>query len=122
MKIALTQAYLKVKCYSYFTIVADNLILATDTSETKFRLKVFGAAFFKKGQYSSALVGARCNCLLDVLDLCCDTLEDLLDSSEAWNGNILALSAVVVGNDSCLLVVNRDAVADNILRCIIGTT
>ncbi len=115
MKIALTQAYLKVKCYSYFTIVADNLILATDTSETKFRLKVFGAAFFKKGQYSSVLVSARCSCLLDVLNLCCDTLEDLLDSSEAWYGYILTLFAVVVGNNGGLLVIDLDAVADNVL-------
>ena len=41
MKIALTQACLKVKCYFCFSIVADNVILATATSETEFRTKLF---------------------------------------------------------------------------------
>ena len=56
MKIALTQACLKVKCYFCFSIVADNVILATATNETKFRIKVFGAAFFKKGQYYAGVL------------------------------------------------------------------
>ena len=51
MKIALTQACLKVKCYFCFSIVADNVILATDNFQNEVLAKVFGAAFFKKGRY-----------------------------------------------------------------------
>ena len=53
--------------------------------------------------------------LCQLLNLSGDTLKDLVDSAEAWNGNILALCAVVIGYDSSLLVVNLNAVADNIL-------
>ena len=48
MKIALTQACLKVKCYFCFSIVADNVILATDTTKTKFWRKFFGRLFSKR--------------------------------------------------------------------------
>ena len=48
MKIALTQACLKVKCYYSFSIVADNIILATDTTKTKFWRKFFGRLFSKR--------------------------------------------------------------------------
>ena len=38
---------------SFFIVIAAGYPkFATDTSETEFRLKVFGAAFFKKGRYS----------------------------------------------------------------------
>ena len=48
MKIALTQACLKVKCYFCFSIVTDNVILATDTTKTKFWRKFFGRLFSKR--------------------------------------------------------------------------
>ena len=48
MKIALTQACLKVKCYFCFSIVADNVIFATDTTKTKFWRKFFGRLFSKR--------------------------------------------------------------------------
>ena len=48
MKIALTQACLKVKCYFCFSIVAGNVILATDTTKTKFWRKFFGRLFSKR--------------------------------------------------------------------------
>ena len=56
MKIALTQACLKVKCYFCFSIVADNVILATATSETEFRRKLFARPAFsrKSGQFCVA--------------------------------------------------------------------
>ena len=52
MKIALTQACLKVKCYFCFSIVVDNLILVTDTTKTKFWRKLFARPAFsrKSGQ------------------------------------------------------------------------
>ena len=49
MKIALTQACLKVKCYVCFSIVADNVILATDTTKTKFWRKFLVPLFSKRG-------------------------------------------------------------------------
>ena len=49
MKIALTQACLKVKCYFCFSIVADNVILATDTTKTKFWRKFLVPLFSKRG-------------------------------------------------------------------------
>ena len=60
MKIALTQACLKVKCYFCFSIVADNVILATATSETEFRRKLFARPAFsrKSGQYYDGTVRA----------------------------------------------------------------
>ena len=53
MKTALTQACLKVECNFCFSIVADNVILATGTSETEFRIKLFARPAFsrKSGQY-----------------------------------------------------------------------
>ena len=52
MKIALTQACLKVKCYFCFSIVADNVILATAYKRNGVSHKVFRAPFFKKVRYS----------------------------------------------------------------------
>ena len=49
MKIALTQDCLKVKCYFCFSIVADNVILATDTTKTKFWRKFLVPLFSKRG-------------------------------------------------------------------------
>jgi hypothetical protein len=43
---------LKPKEELFFIVIAAGYPkFATDTSETEFRLKVFGAAFFKKGQF-----------------------------------------------------------------------
>ncbi len=60
MKIALTQACLKVKCYFCFSIVADNVILVTATSETEFRRKLFARPAFsrKSGQYCGSTMRA----------------------------------------------------------------
>ena len=57
MKIALTQACLKVKCYFCFSIVADNVILATDTTKTKFWRKFFGRLFSKRCGTMAVLCG-----------------------------------------------------------------
>ncbi|MBQ6870662.1 MAG: hypothetical protein IJO17_09400, partial [Alistipes sp.] len=58
MKIALTQACLKVKCYFCFSIVADNVILATAYKRNGVSYKAFCTpCFFSKkravlcGQY-----------------------------------------------------------------------
>ena len=48
MKIALTQACLKVKCYFCFSIVADNVILAIAYKRNGVSQKVFWAAFLQK--------------------------------------------------------------------------
>ena len=51
MKIALTQACLKVKCYFCFSIVADNVILATAYNRNGVSQKAFCTpCFFSKKQ------------------------------------------------------------------------
>ena len=53
--------------------------------------------------------------LRNLLNLGSDAVKDLINSAEAWHGNIFALLTVVVSHYGCLLVVNLNAVADNIL-------
>ena len=66
MKIALTQACLKVKCYFCFSIVADNVILATAYKRNEVSHKAFCTpCFFSKkravpcGRYCVAIMSPR---------------------------------------------------------------
>ena len=50
------------------------------------------------------------------------TLENLVHGAKTIHLGIFLLTGVVLGNNLCLLAVYLDAVADNLLRRVVGTT
>ena len=79
-------------CSCCFSIVADNVILATATNETKFRIKVFGAAFFKKRavlwlvlQVIDDYVQQKGEVVSAIADRGCDDMAERVDNKAAWD-------------------------------------
>ena len=51
-----------------------------------------------------------------------DSPEYLVDCSDARNSLVFALCAIIFGYYGCLRVVNLDAIADYLFRCVVGAS